>query len=361
MSLWRWAQWITPVEPQFQITLGEGDTPLVRSRRIGPAAGFENLYFKLEMTNPSGSYKDRFAAAAVSHMLANGKRRCVATSSGNTGASLAAYCAAAGIECEIAVVETAPLGKLQQMMAYGADIYRITGFGLDPEVTAKAFDYLNKIASQPDADLQISSFHYSQPGMTGVRSISHELHQQHEQGIDHVFCPAGGGGLTLAVAQGFQQLVDVGELSTSPKVHCVQPTGNNTLAGPLREGAKQGQDVTCTSKISGLQVATVVDGHNIIAATRASGGTGYLVEDEQTWQVQKLLAREEGIFSEPAGAVALTGALQALHRGEIDPRQTVVCLVTGSGFKDPDSLERLNIDKDCPLIPLDELAARGGK
>src|SRR5947209_20033127 len=102
MSIWRWADWLDPVPEHARVTLGEGDTPLVRSEHIGPKAGLRHLYFKLEYASPTGSYKDRFAAAAVSHMKAAGQTRCVATSSGNTGASLAAYCAAAGIECLIA-------------------------------------------------------------------------------------------------------------------------------------------------------------------------------------------------------------------------------------------------------------------
>src|SRR6187549_2113910 len=134
MSLWRWADGIDAPPSEAQLTLGEGNTPLVRSRRLGPDFGLNELYFKLDQCNPTGSYKDRFACCAISHMLAAGKRRCVATTSGNTGSSLAAYCAAARIQCCIAVVETAPLGKLQQMLAYGAHIFRVRNFGQDPTV-----------------------------------------------------------------------------------------------------------------------------------------------------------------------------------------------------------------------------------
>ena len=129
MSIWRWAELIDFVPEHARITLGEGQTPLVRSRRIGPSAGLKNLWFKLDFVSPTASYKDRFAAATVSHMVATGKTRCIATSSGNTGASLAAYCSAAGIQYLIAIVEGAPLGKLQQMLCYGAKLYRIRGFG----------------------------------------------------------------------------------------------------------------------------------------------------------------------------------------------------------------------------------------
>ncbi len=356
MSIWRYADDLPQVPGSARITLGEGDTPLVRSRSIGPAENLPRLFFKLESVNPSGSYKDRFAASAVAHMLARGQRRCIATSSGNTGAALAAYCAAAGIDCRIAIVETAPAGKLQQMLAYGANIFRVRGFGLDPKVTAATFARLQEVADAPDAALQISAFHYSPLGMAGVRTIAFEMTEQAQGPVDHVFTPAGGGGLTLATAQGFAHLVATGRLAGSPRVECVQPEGNDTIAGPLRDGRDAAVDVTCTTKISGLQVANVIDGHETLKACRASGGTGHTVTDEEVFAAQIRLAREEGIFAEPAGAVALAGALQAARSGAIAPGATVICLVTGSGFKDMTSIERMNVDAPCPTIDLDDLA-----
>lgn len=363
MSMWNWHASFDAVPEAARVSLGEGHTPLVRSRRIGPAAGMKRLLFKLEAANPSGSYKDRFASAAVSHMVADGQQNCLATSSGNTGAALAAYCAAAGIRCEIAIVETAPLAKLQQMMAYGAEIYRVRGFGLDDRVTEQVFQKLRRRAARGDSALQISAFKYSPKGMGGVRTLGHELVQQVERSpeffgggrIDHVFCPAGGGGLVLAVAEAFAQIAGQRANWQAPRVQCVQPVGNNTIAGPLRDGADRAQAVHCTTQISGLQVASVVDGDETLRAVRAGGGTGHLVEDRQVWEVQRRLAREEGIFCEPAAAVALAGALRAVRAKELDPDAVVVCLVTGSGFKDPASLDRLVADCQCPLIDAAEM------
>src|SRR5580700_12116825 len=101
-----------------RITLGEGNTPLLRSARVGPSLHLDRLYFKLENCNPSGSYKDRFSAAEMGRVLRLGARSCVATSSGNTGSSLAAYCARYGLKCLIVVNESAPTGKLEQMQAH---------------------------------------------------------------------------------------------------------------------------------------------------------------------------------------------------------------------------------------------------
>ncbi len=354
MSLWKYADWITPVDIANRVSLGEGDTPLIRSRKIGPEAGLENLFFKLEGTNPTGSFKDRFAAVAISHMQQTGANECIATSSGNTGAALAAYSAAAGIRCRIAIVEPAPLGKLSQMLAYGADIFKVRQFGLDPDVDRRTFYGLKKLARGKGRALQVSGYVFSPEGMSGVETLSFELAEQAEQ-LDHVFCPAGGGGMCVGVARGFETLAKEGRMQRSPAVHCVQPEGNDTIATRLREGNDRAKNVECTSHISGLQVSSVVDGHLTIEACRPTGGTGYTVEDETVWSLQKRLAREEGIFTEPAGAVAVAGALEALASGELSRDASIVCVVSGSGFKDMVAVDRINQDVECPTIEVEEL------
>nr|MBA3483114.1 pyridoxal-phosphate dependent enzyme [Pirellulales bacterium] len=286
MSIWRWRQFIDAPPEEDQLSLGEGDTPLVTCRRLGPENGLRRLALKLEFANPTGSFKDRFAAAAVSHMVSRRQSLCVATSSGNTGSALAAYCAAAGIICKIAIVETAPAAKLLQMLAHGAELFRVRGFGVDPHVTEAAFAALSDLGASPDAALQISAFKYSPLGMAGVQTIAYELAEQAPE-VRHVFVPAGGGGLTLAIARGFQQLVSSGQLNQSPAVHCVQPIGNDTIATPLRDGARKARTEHCSTAVTGLQVPSVIDGDLVIEACRASGGTGHCVSDDEVFETQR--------------------------------------------------------------------------
>ncbi|QDT90329.1 pyridoxal-phosphate dependent enzyme [Gimesia algae] len=338
-------------------TLGEGNTPLIKSRRIGPDAGLDNLYFKLETVNPTGSYKDRFAAAAMTDMLSQGKSRVVTCSSGNAGSALAAYCAAAGMTCQVAVFIGAPENKLKQMLAYGATVWRIEGFGADPQISGRVFKYLKHLGAAAKTELQVSSYQYSPTGMAGVESIGKELVEQlsEEQGIiDHLFCCAGGGGLLLAVYRGFQAALREQQIERLPSFHCVQPVGNNTIAGPLRAGSDRAQTCQSTTKIGGLQVANVLDGDDVITACRETGGRGYLVEDEYVYEVQALLARQEGIFCEPAAAVSLAGVLQSAAEGNIKSEETVVCVITGSGFKDQESVDRMLAETTCPVISLSE-------
>ena len=335
---------LPPIAAEHRISLGESQTPLIRSRRIGPAAGLKNLYFKYEGSNPTGSYKDRFTAFAVSHLMVEGKGAAIGVSSGNAGAALAAYCAAVDIPCYVAILEKAAEGKLRQMLVYGATLLRIRGFGFDPVVTEEVMKGIGSLAAEMGAAQEISAFKYCPLAMEAVQTIGYELAAQLPVGPDDVFSPTAGGGLSLAVARGFERV------GCSAAVHCVQPKGNNTIAGPLREGKERAQTSEGATTISALQIANVIDGDETLALCRASGGTGYLVSDEEIYSAQARMAREEGIFSEPAGAIALAGVLDACARGELDRDAVVVCLVSGTGFKDDVAIDRMLDGKSCPLV-----------
>src|SRR5262249_44548730 len=153
------------------------------------------------------------------------------------------------IECLIAIVEAAPEGKLHQMLAYGAKLYRVRGFGIDPAITADTMRAVHEFGSRPGSATQVSAHVYSPQGMSGVRTMSYELAEQLGGRIAHVFCVAGGGGMALAVARGFADVVRAGRMAARPRVECVQPAGNDTIATPLRDGAAEAREVHCTTKI----------------------------------------------------------------------------------------------------------------
>jgi threonine synthase len=341
-TIWQYQELLPSMEDQFKISLGEGQTPLIRSRHIGPSHGMENLYFKLEMLNPTGSYKDRFAACAVADLLSRNVNFCLATSSGNTGAALSAYCAAADITCFLAIVDGAPQGKLQQMQVYGGNTLMIKDFGKSLPVTEAVFEELNDLANKYDSGVLISAYKYSPVGMAGVQTISYELAEQLPSGIDHVFSPSGGGGLTLAVIKGFNAWEKRFAGFKVPRIHCVQPEGNNTIVACLRSGYACAKAIPfSTTTISGLQVPGVIDGHELVPLLLKTGGTGHLVKDDSVYECQAQLATCEGIYCEPAGATALAGVISALQKGEIKKDDFIVCLITGHGFKDAASGEKL--------------------
>lgn len=341
-GIWKYSRLLPQFNEKAKLTLGEGNTPLVKCSRLSSLLGLENLYFKLEIVNPSGSYKDRFAVCAVSDLAQRNINFCIATSSGNTGAALSAYCAAAGIKCYICVVDGAPAGKMQQMQAYGAQTLMIKDFGIDPEVTTEIMNGLNVIAENFGSPVQISAYQYSPLAMSGVETIAYEIAEEIPPFNGHVFSPAGGGGLALAMTKGFSKWKEVAPGFKMPRVHCVQPAGNDTISGPLRNGLNSAQAVSKSlTAISGLQVPNIIDGDMTLLACRATGGNGHIVTDELVYECQESLANQGGIFCEPAGAVAFAGLVNALRNGEIDKKDHVVCLVTGHGFKDPVSAAKI--------------------
>ncbi len=339
--MWKYKRFFKGSRSLEEFSLGEGNTPLLKSKWIGPSVGLENLYFKLETGNPTGSYKDRFASLAMADILSKKVGICLATSSGNTGAALAAYAAASGVPCKIAIVDGAPHAKLRQMLIYGAELFMVKGFGIDSKTTSLTFEKLSNIAINHSTKIQVSAYKYCPIGMEGVETISFELAEQ-LPALRHVFVPAGGGGLTLAIAKGFQKWAMEYSGFESPRIHCVQPEGNDTIAGNLRKGISHAQPVTKSlTSISGLQVANVIDGDQTIRECRNSGGDGFLVEDRAVFKAQKLLALKEGIYTEPAGAVALTGVFDAIKEGKVSNDDKIVVIVSGSGFKDIESSDRM--------------------
>jgi len=310
---------------QRRASMGEGGTPLI------PSILSPGLSFKLECCNPSGSYKDRFIAAEVSRLLAAKARACVATSSGNTGSALAAYCARYAIRAVILVNQDAPAGKLAQMQAHGAQVVRIPEFVSNPSVTAEVFGVLTQFSENCGVPLVVSAFHYCPEGMKGVESIAGELapHQP-----DHVFVPVGGGGLYSAVVQGFQSLG-----GPMPRVHAVQPSGCLTVVASYQRGDNEIRPVQSTTRVSGLSVPTDIDATRALGLLKICGGTGIAVTDEQVYAAQQLLLEREGVYAEPAGATAFAGWQQAMAAGVVKETESSVCLVTGHGFKDPASVQ----------------------
>lgn len=315
------------------VSLGEGNTPLIPSVRIGRSLGLKRLFFKLETCNPSGSYKDRFIRAEIERMLKDEVRACMATSSGNTGSSLAAYSARYGLSCFIVVNQEVPSGKLAQMRAHGARVFRVRDFATSSTVTQNVLGCLRTLSETYRMPLVVSAYRYCPDGMAGVESMSEELARQCFFPLAHVFVPVGGGGLFTAVCRGFSKLSSPG-----PRVHAVQPEGCSTVVASFMRGDSEIRPVKSTTHISGLAVPFDIDGSAALEELRQCGGQGFTVSDDEVYAAQRMMLSQEGIYAEPAGATALAGLLQAVRKETVKPDEAVVCLVTGHGFKDPDSV-----------------------
>ena len=299
-------------------------TPCLASARLGA-----DLWFKLELCHPTGSYKDRFVVREMERIVAAGAKMVVATSSGNTGAALAAYTARAGVRCVIVVAPEAPAGKLAQMRAHGASVFRVPGFTTDAGVTDRVMTALRSFSEERDVPLVVSAFRYCPFGMDGVSTIADELAALSPR---HVFVPVGGGGLYAAVVRGFARI------GLPVRVHAVQPTGCGTVVDAWRDGLPAAAIPAGTTRVSGLSVPVDIDATLALGLLYRNGGLGIAVSDDEVFAAQRRLLREEGVFCEPAGAAAAAGWLRAVADGRVDSAERAVCLVTGHGGKDPDSV-----------------------
>jgi threonine synthase len=337
------------------LTLGEGNTPLVKSAALGLDLAVSDLRFKLESSNPTGSFKDRFTVAEVCRMLLNKRKVCLATSSGNTGSSLAAYCARTGIAFHLFVNEQTPPEKLLQSQAYGARIYRVLGFGIEAAGTMRVFELLQKMADDRRFDLIVSGYRYCPESMDNLRVISTEIAGQLEGAPDHVFVPVGGGGLLTAIWRGFRELHEQGRIERVPKIHAVQPAGNPTVYEAFKRKQLDIRSVRSTTRISGLSVPFDIDASAALRAVYASGGSAFAPSDEQIWSAQQLLSTREGIYSEPAGSTSVAGVIEAVQSGCIRPHESVVCIITGHGFKDSSSVARMTEVRETHVVAPDDI------
>jgi threonine synthase len=282
----------------------------------------------------------------MEQIAASGARLVLATSSGNTGASLAAYSARAGIRCVIFVSPGAPAGKLAQMRAHGATVLRVPGFTVDAALTARVMNTLQDFSRRNAAPLVVSAFRYCPIGMEGVSTIATELLPLAPR---HVFVPVGGGGLYAAVARGFARA------GADVRVHAVQPAGCGTVVDAWAAGAPAAAPARGSTSVSGLSVPVDIDATLALELLYQNHGLGIAVSDDEVFSAHRRLLQQEGIFCEPAGAAAAAGWLRAVADGRVSPAERAVCLVTGNGGKDPASIAAAAELIPSPLVDADSI------
>lgn len=310
------------------VTLGEGETPL---REVSPellSPDFRGrLFVKDETRNPSGSFKDRLVAAALSRALELGARGIVSASSGNAGAAAACYAANAGIPAIICCPEATPQGKLAQIRAYGATLERVPGhyghsFRRAQEICAE-MDYAN-----------LTTTYLNPFGVDALRLVGQEIADALDAtSADWVAIPTSSGPLVKGVYQGF---ADRG--LTMPRFVAAQSEGCAPIARAFTAGspAVKAWENPCTiaSGISDPLIGYEDEGSHTLSLVRASGGQALAVPDTDIRTAMIGLTRQAGIFCEPTGAVSLAACRTLFRRKTIAPTDTIICIVTGHGFKD---------------------------
>ncbi|MDX1662610.1 MAG: threonine synthase [Candidatus Promineifilaceae bacterium] len=312
------------------LSLGEGDTPLLRSRRLADLLRLDDLRFKHEGLNPSGAFKDRLAALAVTLAREAGSRSLLSASSGNLGAALAAYCAAAALPCTILLEPGAPAAKIRQTVAAGAYVVPVAGlFAQPPEAIAAL---TGEVAARLDAYHAFAWAPVNPYILEASKTIAYEVVAQ--GGVpDVVVVPVGGGDTLAAQWRGYQELHVAGIIEGLPRLVGIQALG----AAPLLQAFESGSEhvpmlADVRSSISGINIP--FSGAHALAAVRASGGHVAAVSDGEIRAMQARLLREEGVWAEPVGAATVAALPALLQEGRVASHERVVCVLTGAGFKD---------------------------
>jgi threonine synthase len=333
---------LLPVSDQTPaLSLGEGDTPLVRSKVIEREVGCAELYFKLESCNPTGSFKDRGMVVAVAKALERGDLAVLCASTGNTSASAAAYAARAGIQAYVIVPHgRIAEGKLAQTVAHGARVIAIEG----------NFDQALQLAREITQRHAIALVNSVNPHrIQGQKTAAFEIVDALGDAPDVLCLPVGNAGNITAYWAGFVEYYQKEMSARKPRMWGFQAEG----AAPIVQGRPVEQPQTLASAI---RIGNPASWDGAVLARDESGGAIRAVTDDEILDAYRRLAREEGIFCEPASAAAAAGLLRASREGDDLRDRTVVCTITGSGLKDPEraveefASELQSLPPDLPAI-----------
>jgi threonine synthase len=338
----RYIEFFPLKNPSNFVNLGTGGTQLVKSTRLAKKLGLKHLYLKMELSNPSGSFKDRPISIGVSKARELNAKTLTAASSGNAAAALATYGAKGGFEVVVFVPEHAPQGKIAQLSFLGAKVVRVTTVkeGEDPTVVLFEKAY-KKYGWTPSPSFgPYNPFQYE-----GTKSLGYELCEQLDWEIpDWVLCNTGSGGLLAGTYQGFKDFKILDFITDIPKMVAVQPEECAPIVQSVKKKLPplkfENWQKSPKTIAGGLADPHPWDGNEALEAIYNSRGTGIAVDEESIARTQRWLAILEGIFGEPSGTAAIAGLEVLLADGTIDRSDKVVIPITGSGFKDPEIVLR---------------------
>lgn len=320
---WRYREFYPGLKKGDIITMGEGGTPLVRSRGVFKG----DVMFKLESINPTCSFKDRGSTIEISQAYAYGARNIVCASTGNMGASVAAYCARGGISCTIYVPDNTPRIKMLQMEGHGATIKQVTGdYTLAATVAKRQFEERGTYLA---GDYPYRS--------EGEKSAGFEIMDQLHGDIDLIACPIGNGTLLHGMWKGLKEMKLAGLIHKLPKILGVQAEGCNTVVKAFQNDLENIEPVLPRTLMDAVACGDPLDGSWALRALKESCGIGITVSDNEAACARNVLAKKEGIFAELSGAASTAGLIKAMDEGLIKKDMCVVALVTGHGLKEPEA------------------------
>ena len=301
------------------ITIGEGSTPLVRSRVIERELGVGSIHFKLEGCNPTGSFKDRGMVVAVAKALESGAGAIMCGSTGNTSASASAFGARFGLATYVLAPKgRIAKGKLSQALVHGAKLVSIDG----------SFDEILRIAQRLTEMYEVAFVNSLNPHrIEGQKTAAFEIVDELGSAPDFLCVPVGNAGNITAYWKGFKEYAALGKAVSTPRMMGFQAAG----AAPIVEGKAIENPQTVASAI---RIGNPASWNGAVAAERESGGAIDKVTDEEILAAYRAIAEKEGIFGEPASAASVAGLYKMVRDGKDLRNASVVCVITGTGLKD---------------------------
>jgi threonine synthase len=304
---------------------------------LGKHLGIKQLYVKNEGENPTGSFKDRGMTVGVTKAVELGVKSVICASTGNTSASLAAYAAKAGLQCSVLIPSgKIAYGKLAQAMIYGAKVVQVRG-NFD-----QALDVVLKLSEKHRSIYLLNSINPFR--IEGQKSLAYEICDQlNQESPDRVVVPVGNAGNISAIWKGFTEFHKLGVVKMLPRMTGIQAVGAAPIAQAIKNGSDEIVPVGKPETVAtAIRIGAPVSWKKALNAIRDSHGTAETVTDAEILDAQKLLARVEGLFVEPASASSIAGLKKLAENGEIDSDERVVCVTTGHGLKDPDTAVQMS-------------------
>lgn len=351
-SMWRYRSRLPGLDPTAEpVTLGEGGTPLLRSRLL---PGHE-LFLKDETRNPTGSHKDRALALAATDARHQRARSLVVVSAGSTGLSTAAYASRAGLPAIVVVPADAPLPRTAPLAWLGARIIRVDA-PIDPLI-----DEVNRLASNLGLYNASTVRAINAVQADAGRTIAYELADEPDGAPDCVIVPVGGGGSIAAVHAGFRDLLQAGRIGRLPRLTGIVPMQYDTLLHAFKDGpGKLGAFFDRPRPVGGPTMLSKIahdhppDGVHALEALWESGGDVIAVSDEQAVRAVAEIGAADGLFLEPSSAVILPALRQLSERGSLNRGDRIVALACGSGFRETATMLDFR-PPSFPVIGLREL------
>src|SRR5437763_14757748 len=329
-GLWRYRH-LLPVRPEHPVSLGEGATPLVHHYSLVRRIWLPRLYANNESHIPTCSYKDRLCATAVTHAVETGARVITIASTGNHGASTAAYAARAGLPAVIFTLASVRETMKTLMQAYGAAVVACPTSESRWDLMRQGVE---RFGWYPTSGFVAPPVGSNPWGIEGYKSIAYEIAEDLGwTAPDAVVVPSAYSDGLYGIWKGWTELQALGLVKHAPRMIAAEPFG--PLAHALERGLPAPEPVDAPAPSVAFSIASRYGTWQGLAALRESGGAGVRLTDEGVLEAQRALAREEGLYVEPSAAASLTAVIQLAARGALDAEQTIVVVLTSGGLKDP--------------------------